>query len=65
MLALHADGGRVFGPGPYAGDGRANPYKDPLIDQIRLSAQDQSDLVAFLRTLTDGAALTRADFSAP
>lgn len=65
VVALHAAGGRVLGPGPYAGDGRSNPFKDPLIDQIRLSAQDQSDLVAFLRTLTDEAALTRADFSAP
>lgn len=65
VVALHAAGGRVLGPGPYAGDGRSNPFKDPLIDQIRLSAQDQSDLVAFLRTLTDEAALTRPDFSAP
>ena len=65
VVALHAEGGRVFGPGPYAGDGRSNPYKDPLIDQIRIGAQEQADLVAFLRTLTDEAALTRPDFAAP
>ena len=65
VVALHAEGGRVFGPGPYAGDGRASPYKDPLIDQIRISAQDQADLVAFLKALTDDSALTRAEFAAP
>ncbi len=65
VVALHADGGRVFGPGPYVGDGRASPYKDPLIDQIQVSAQDQADLVAFLRTLTDDSVLTRTDFAAP
>jgi cytochrome c peroxidase len=64
-VALHADGGRVFGPGPYAGDGRASPYKDPLIDQIRVTAQDQADLVAFLRTLTDEDAVARPNFAAP
>lgn len=65
VVAIHADGGRVFGPGPYAGDGRTSPVKDPLIDQIRIDAQDQADLVAFLRTLTDSSALNRPDFAAP
>lgn len=65
VLALHADGGRVFGPGPYAGDGRANPYKDPLIDQIRIDAQEQADLVAFLKTLTDTPALADPRFADP
>lgn len=65
VVALHADGGRVFGPGPYAGDGRANPFKDPLIDQIRIDAQEQANLVAFLRTLTDPAALSDPRFANP
>ena len=64
-LALHADGGRVFGPGPYAGDGRANPYKDPLIDQIRIDAQEQADLVAFLKTLSDASVATDPRFADP
>lgn len=51
--------------GPYEGDGRANPYKDPLIGQIRIDAQDQADLVAFLRALTDENALTRPAFASP
>ena len=65
VLALHADGGRVFGPGPYAGDGRANPYKDPLIDQIRIDAQEQADLVAFLKTLSDASVATDPRFADP
>lgn len=53
VLAFYAAGGRVIADGDNAGDGRLNPYKDPLIARIDLSAQDQADLVAFLRTLTD------------
>lgn len=65
VVALHAAGGRVVGPGPYAGDGRASPYKDPLIDQIQIDAQDQADLVAFLKTLTDAPALADPRFADP
>lgn len=49
----YAAGGRVIAAGPLAGDGRANPYKDPLIQSIDLSAEDRADLVAFLTTLTE------------
>ncbi len=53
VLAFYAAGGRVIADGENAGDGRTSPYKDPLIARIDLTAQDQADLVAFLRTLTD------------
>ena len=33
----YANGGRVIADGPLAGDGRANPYKDPLISGIELT----------------------------
>ena len=65
VVALHAAGGRVLGNGPYEGDGRANPYKSPLIDQIDIDAQDQADLVAFLRALTDDGVAARPEFAAP
>ena len=48
----YASGGRVIAEGPNAGDGRANPYKDPLIAAIRLDARDKADLVAFLKALS-------------
>ena len=36
----------------YAGHGNSNPYLDKEMKKIHLSAQDRSDLVAFLRSLT-------------
>ncbi len=65
VLDIHADGGRQMGNGPYAGDGRANPFKDPLIDQIDIDARDKADLLAFLHTLTDGAIATDPRFADP
>ena len=53
VLDFYADGGRRIASGPYAGDGRLNPHKSELIGLIDLNAQDKSDLVAFLKTLTD------------
>lgn len=35
----------------YAGGGNSNPYLDPQIKKIDLSAQDRQDLVAFLESL--------------
>lgn len=64
-VAHYAAGGRVIDQGPLAGDGRANPYKDPQIAPIDLSERDRSDLVAFLKTLTDRAVTKDPRFSNP
>lgn len=61
----YANGGRVITEGPNAGDGRANPYKDPLVSQIELTPGDRADLVAFLEALTDRKVLTDKRFSDP
>lgn len=53
VLQHYAGGGRLISSGPHAGDGRTNPYKSDLVARIELSAQEQADIVAFLRTLTD------------
>ena len=58
VVDIFAEGGRNVTSGPYAGDGRLNPYKSPLIRPLGLSAQDKADLVAFLKTLTDTRFLT-------
>ena len=65
VLAFYAAGGRVIASGPHAGDGRANPHKDGLIQNISLTEQDQADIIAFLRTLTDEDLLTNPRFSDP
>jgi len=61
----YANGGRDITEGPLAGDGRANPYKDPLVPGIKLSARDRADLVAFLESLTDTRVTKDPRFSDP
>jgi cytochrome c peroxidase len=65
VLAFYAAGGRVITSGPYAGDGRRNPYKSDLVTLIDLTPQEQADIVAFLKTLTDHDFLTDARFADP
>ncbi len=65
VLDFYAAGGRNITSGPFAGDGRQNPNKSSLIAQINLSAQDKTDLVAFLKTLTDEEFITSPDHADP
>ncbi|MBL8442481.1 MAG: di-heme enzyme [Zoogloeaceae bacterium] len=53
VLSFYAAGGRLITSGPNAGDGRTNPFKSDLIALIDLSLDEQADIVAFLKTLTD------------
>lgn len=53
VLSFYAAGGRLITTGPNAGDGRTNPFKSDLIALIDLSLDEQADIVAFLKTLTD------------
>ena len=64
-LDIIADGGRNVTAGVHAGDGRLNPYKSQLVKPLALSAQDKSDLIAFLKTLTDHEFLTNPQQSDP
>jgi cytochrome c peroxidase len=61
----YANGGRNVTEGPFAGDGRASPFKDPLVGTIRLSARDRADIVAFLEALTDRSVTTDPRFADP
>lgn len=65
VLDFYANGGRNVGNGLYAGDGRSNPYKDPLISQISLDEAEKADLVAFLKTLTDRGFVSDPRFADP
>ena len=65
VLDFYAASGRVIRSGLYAGDGRVNPYKSGLVNQINFTEQDKADLVAFLKTLTDQGFLTNPRFSKP
>jgi cytochrome c peroxidase len=65
VIEIYAAGGRNVTSGPFAGDGRYNINKSALIVPIDLSAQEKSDLVAFLKTLTDESLLTSPRFADP
>jgi cytochrome c peroxidase len=58
-------GGRNITEGQYVGDGRANPFKDPLLTGFQLTDQERADLVAFLNTLTDETFVSNPAFSDP
>jgi cytochrome c peroxidase len=65
VLRFYAAGGRNISAGPNAGDGRANPFKSDLVSRIDLSDQEQADIVAFLKTLTDHEFLTNPRHADP
>jgi cytochrome c peroxidase len=58
-------GGRDVTEGPFVGDGRANPNKDPLVRPFTLTPEERADLVAFLESLTDTDFLQDPRFSNP
>jgi len=53
VLDHYAAGGRTILSGPDAGDGSKSPFKSELINGFVLSAEEKSDVVAFLKSLTD------------
>ncbi|MFO0664156.1 MAG: di-heme enzyme [Polyangiaceae bacterium] len=65
VIDHYAAGGRTIVSGPHAGNGSQNPLKDPLVRGFTISSAERSDLVAFLKSLTDEAFLTDRRFSPP
>ncbi len=65
VLHFYAAGGRHIASGPLAGDGRLNPFKSDLVTLIDLTEQEQADIVAFLRALTDHEFLTNPRHANP
>ena len=61
----YAAGGRTITSGANAGVGSANPYKSALIGGFTITDAEKSDLIAFLRSLTDSTFLTDPRFSNP
>jgi cytochrome c peroxidase len=60
VLDFYSRGGRNLVEGPYAGDGRASPLKDPLVRGFELSQAEREELIAFLEALTDDRFIERA-----
>ncbi|HXU71807.1 MAG TPA: di-heme enzyme [Polyangia bacterium] len=53
VLESYAHGGRVIASGPYAGDGSMSVHRDPLVKGFDMSPDEEADMVAFLKSLTD------------
>jgi cytochrome c peroxidase len=65
VLDHYIAGGRNVTEGPFVGDGRTNPNKDPLVRPFTLTAEEKADLIAFLESLTDTAFIQDPRFSNP
>jgi len=65
VLAHYAAGGRTLSEGPYVGVGRDSPHKSDLIRGFDLDAGQTTDLIEFLKSLTDRGFLTDPRFSDP
>ena len=65
VVRTYEAGGRVTSSGPNAGDGRSNPLKSGFVVGFTLSDQERSDLIAFLKSLTDEHFLTDPRLSDP
>ena len=53
VILHYARGGRLIESGPYAGDGRRNPFKSGLIRGFEPTEDEIQDLLAFFDALTD------------
>jgi cytochrome c peroxidase len=53
IIDVLAAGGRNVQSGPFAGDGRANPYKSEMFEPIELTDGQRDDLLAMLLALGD------------
>ncbi|RHX84456.1 MbnH family di-heme enzyme [Leptospira stimsonii] len=65
VVEHYNNGGRNITTGPNAGDGRINPNKNNFVFAIGLTAGEKTDLVNFLKSLTDTEFVTNAKNSDP
>jgi cytochrome c peroxidase len=65
VLDFYAHGGRTLVEGEDEGDGKQNKLKSRFIKGFDMSAQDKTDLLAFLDSLTDKQFLTDSRHAMP
>jgi cytochrome c peroxidase len=63
VLEHYQAGGRTITEGKWKGIGSENPLKSNFVKGFRLSKSEKSDLLAFLRSLTDEAFVINPDLS--
>jgi len=65
VIDQYAAGGRTLTIGPYPGIGSSNPNKSALVAGFSITASEKSDVIAFLRSLTDSSFLSDAKLANP
>ncbi|NJO15715.1 MAG: di-heme enzyme [Thioploca sp.] len=65
VIDHYARGGRQIESGEYAGDGARNPFKSELINGFVLTEAEKTDLLNFLKSLTDWEFVCDKRFSDP
>lgn len=65
VIDHYARGGTLTENGPNKGDGAKNPYKSEFVPGFTLTEEEKSDLIAFLKALTDQSFLTNSALSDP
>ena len=65
VLRAYNEGGRLVRSGPFAGDGRLHPNKDPRIRPLGLHEEELEALEAFLLSLSDPALLDDSRWADP
>ncbi|MCU0545730.1 MAG: di-heme enzyme [Oscillatoriaceae cyanobacterium Prado104] len=65
VIGHYKAGGRTIKKGEFAGEGSKNPLKSSFVSGFKLTVQEQRDLLAFLRSLTDEDFIKNPAFSDP
>jgi len=65
VIEFYAAGGRIIESGPKQGDGRFNPFKDGFVNGFELTPERKTDLISFLKSLTDRDFITNNRFANP
>lgn len=65
VIAHYSAGGRTIEDGPFRGVGSENPNKSTFVKGFTLTPREKSDLINFLKSLTDENFLTNPRFSDP
>jgi cytochrome c peroxidase len=65
VLSVYENAGRNNTTGVYAGDGRKNPFKNPLINGFRLTSQQEKELMSFLLSLSDSSVCNNPLYANP
>lgn len=65
VIDHYARGGRLISSGPFAGDGAKNPFKSEFIVGFMITAEEKTDLINFLKSLTDWEFICDERFSDP